>query len=316
MMDCLNNEEAKFAHMSLRGGSKAIELFNNNSLNMHKTSENLLHVLKDYCCKDTSVKSSEKHFTSDEINEKQQTDSDLFCSEGNEHFIELSCNRGTFDDEILYFLGKADQDNESHKVCNEDIIAKSDFDDLRANNSPDIDNINNSSSSTISSNNNIDKSDDDSDKDYYRDNLLISEDSETDQRRDNLLVSGDIHNDHYSHNNHIINGDTSDDHNQSNEDEPLLDNSDMDFLGKSGKSGSAKDDIKFLFDLFNGVRHLPCECERNLLNSDDNDKDQCSDNFLGSDNESVNIVTSISNNDSPYEGNFLSSDDSALVQLL
>ena len=31
-MDCLNNEEAKFAHMSLWGGSKAIELFNSNSL--------------------------------------------------------------------------------------------------------------------------------------------------------------------------------------------------------------------------------------------------------------------------------------------
>ena len=51
-----------------------------------------------------------------------------------------------------------------------------------------------------------------------------------------------------------------------------------------------------------------------LINSDDIDKDQCSDNFLGSDNESVNIVTSVSNNDSPYEGNFLGSDDSTLVQ--
>ena len=57
----------------------------------------------------------------------------------------------------------------------------------------------------------------------------------------------------------------------------------MDFFGKSGKSGSAKDDIKFLPDLFNGVRHLQCECERNLLNSDDIDKGQCSYNFLGSD---------------------------------
>ena len=301
----------------LWGGSKAIKLFNNNSLSMHKTSANLLRVLKDYCCKDTSVKSSEEHYTSDEINEKQQTDSDLFCSEDNELFIELSCNRGTFDDEILYFLGKADQDNESHKVCNEDIIAKSDFDDLRANNSPDIDNINNSSSSTISSNDNIDKSEEDSDKDYYSDNLLISEDSETDQRRDNLLVSGDIDNGHYSHNNHIINGDTSDDHNQSNEDEPLLDNSDMDFLGKSC---SAKDDIKFLPDLFNGVRHLQCECERNLLNSDDIDKDQCSDNLLGSgeriliDNlKTVNDDKSV--NDNPYELNFLGScDPTTMVQ--
>ena len=169
-------------------------------------------------------------------------------------------------------------------------------------------------SSSTSSNDNIDKSDDDSDNDIYSDNLLISENSETDQRRDNLLVSGDTDNDHYCHNNHIINGDTSDDHNQSNEDEPLLDNSDMDFIGKSGKSGSAKDDIGFLPDLFNGIRHFQCECERNVLNSDDIDKDQCSDNFLGSNNESVNIVTSISNNDSPYEGNFLGSDDSTLVQ--
>ena len=54
MMGCPNNEEAKFAHMSLWGGSKAIKLFNNNSLSMHKTSANLLCVLKDYCCKDTS----------------------------------------------------------------------------------------------------------------------------------------------------------------------------------------------------------------------------------------------------------------------
>ena len=65
----------------------------------------------------------------------------------------------------------------------------------------------------------------------------------------------------------------------------MLYNSDMDFFGKSGKSGSAKDDIEFLPDLFNGVRHLQCECEceRNLLNSDDIDKGQCSYNFLGSD---------------------------------
>ena len=210
----------------------------------------------------------------------------------NEHYNELFCIKGTFDDEIVYYLDKADQD-------------KSDFDDLSANNS--LDNINHSSSST-SSNDNIDKSDDDSDKDYYSDNLLISEDNEKDLG--NLLVSGDIDNDDSL----IINGDTCDDHNQSNEDEPLLDNSDMDFLGKSG---SAKDNIEFLPDLFNGVRHLQCECERNLLNSDDIDKDQCSDNFLGSDNESVNIVTSISNyysDNLPYEGNFLGSDDSTLVQ--
>ena len=80
----------------------------------------------------------------------------------------------------------------------------------------------------------------------------------------------------------------------------------MDFLGKSGKSGSAKDDIEFLPDLFNGVRHLQCESEHNLLSHDTD--------FLGIGNESVNIVTSISNNDSPYEGNFLGSGDSTLVQ--
>ena len=67
MMDCLNNKDAKFPPMSLWGGSKAIELFNNNSLSMHKTSANLLRVLKDYCCKDTSVKSCKEHFTSDVI---------------------------------------------------------------------------------------------------------------------------------------------------------------------------------------------------------------------------------------------------------
>ena len=74
--------------------------------------------VSDYCCKDTSVKSSEEHFTSDEINEK----CDLLCSEDNEHYNELSCIKGTFDDEIVYYLDKADQD-------------KSDFDDLSANNS-------------------------------------------------------------------------------------------------------------------------------------------------------------------------------------
>ena len=124
MMDCLNNEEAKFAHMSLWGGSNAIELFNNNSLSVHKTSANfLLCLLKYYCCEDTSVKSSEEHFTSDEINEK----CDLFCLEDNEHFNELSSNKGTFDDEIFYYLDKADQDYKSYKVCNDNLIAKSYF---------------------------------------------------------------------------------------------------------------------------------------------------------------------------------------------
>ena len=296
-----NNDKAKFSYMSLWGGPKALELFHNSALCHQKTSNNLLLVLKDYC-------------------------------NDNELDNELSCNKGTFGDEIDYYLGKADQDNESHKVCNKDVIAKSYFDDLRANNSLDIDNINYSSSSTTSSNDNIViLCDDDSD------NLLISEEHGTD--RGNLLVSGDNNNDHYSHNNLIINSDTSDDHNQSDNDElilckddsdflgsgdhiqsdrdnfldnhdnePMLDNSDMDFLGKSGKSGSAKDDIKFLPDQFNGVRHLQSECEHNLLSHDTD--------FLGSGNESINIVTSISNYDNPREGNlnFLGSGDSTLVQ--
>ena len=61
----------------------------------------------------------------------------------------------------------------------------------------------------------------------------------------------------------------------------------MDFLGKSG---STKDDIEFLPDLFNGVGHLQCECERNLLNSDDIDKNQCSDNLLGSGDDDEHIL--------------------------
>ena len=68
----------------------------------------------------------------------------------------------------------------------------------------------------------------------------------------------------------------------------MLDNNDMDFLGKSG---SAKDDIKSLPDLFNGVRHLQCKCKRNLLNnnSDDINKDQCSDNLLDSGDDDKHI---------------------------
>ena len=287
-----DKDKAKFSYMSLWGGPKALELFHNSALCNQKTSKNLLLVLKDYC-------------------------------NDNELYNELSCNKGTFDDEIDYYLGKADQDNKSHKV------AKSYFDDLRANNSLDIDNINNSSSSTSSDDISVSGG-------IYSDNLLVREDIETDHG--NLLVSGNIDNDHCSHNFLIINGDTSDDHNQSYNDElilckddsdclgsgdhiqsdrdnfidnhdnePMLDNSDMDFLGKSGKSGSAKDDIKFLPDQFNGVRHLQSESEHNLLSHID---------FLGSGNESINIVTSISNDDSPYEGNlnFLGSGDSTLVQ--
>ena len=109
-----DNDKAKFSYMSLWGGPKALELFHNSALCNQKTRKNLLLVLKDYC-------------------------------NDNELYNELSCNKGTFDDEILYFLGKADQDN----VCNEDIIAKSDSDDLSANNSPDNINIYHSSSSMI-----------------------------------------------------------------------------------------------------------------------------------------------------------------------
>ena len=118
-----NNDKAKFSYISLWGGPKALELFHNSALCHQKTSKNLLLVLKDYC----------------------------ICND-NELDNELSCNKGTFDDEIDYYLGKADQDSESHKVCNKDVIAKSYFDDLRANNSLDIDNMNYSSSSTTSSN--------------------------------------------------------------------------------------------------------------------------------------------------------------------
>ena len=260
-----DNDKAKFSYMSLWGGPKALELFHNSALCNQKTSKNLLLVLKDYC-------------------------------NDNELDNELSCNKGTFDDEILYyFLGKTDQDN----VCNEDIIAKSDSDDLSANNSLDNINIHHSSSSTSSNDNSVSG-------DIYSDNLLMCEDIETDHG--NLLVSGDIDNDHCSHDDFLINGDTSDDHNQCNEDEPLLDNSDMDFLGKSGKSGSAKDDIEFLPDLFNDVGQLQETVNTELCDTD----------FLGSGNESTNIVTSISNYDSPHEGNlnFLGSGDSTLVQAI
>ena len=285
-----DNDKAKFSYMSLWGGPKALELFHNSALCNQKTSKNLLLVLNDYC-------------------------------NDNELYNELSCNKGTFDDEIDYYLGKADQDNESHKVCNKDVIAKSYFDDLRANNSLDIDNINNSSSSTTSSNDNIDNlCDDDSDKDYYSDNLLISEEHGTD--RGNLLVSGDNDNDHYSHNNLIINSDTSDDHNQSNEDEPLLDNSDMDFLGKSG---SAKENIQFPPDLFNDIGQLQETvntelCDMNFFGSSNdiqnvNDSPQKCKN-LGSGEHIINDIDE-SVNDNPYELNFLGScDPTTLVQAI
>ena len=281
-----DNDKTKFSYMSLWGGPKALELFHNSALCNQKTSKNLLLVLKDYC-------------------------------NDNELYNELSCNKGTFDDEIDYYLGTADQDNESHKVCNKDEIAKSDSDDLSANNSLDNINIHHNSSSTSSNDNSVSG-------DLYSDNLLVSEDIETDHG--NLLVSGDIDNDHCSQ----------DDHNQCNEDEPLLDNSDMDFLGKSG---SAKDDIKFLPDQFNGVRHLQSECDNDFLGSGDHTYSNDAINIvtikddslrkcesLGS-GERIKIdnlktviddksVTSISNYDSPYEGNlnFLGSGDSTLVQ--
>ena len=326
-----DNDKAKFSYMSLWGGPKALELLHNSAFCNQKTSKNYLRVLKENCCKDTSVKSNEKHFNTNDI-EKQQndTDSDFFSSEDNEYFV-LSCNKGTFEDEIC-----DTHDNESP----EDVNAKSDFDDLSANINVDDMNMylnecicSNSPSSTSSNENSVSG-------DIYSDNLLVSEDIETSETdHGNLLVSGDIDNDHCSHDDFLVNGDTSDDHNQSDNDElilckddsdflgsgdhiqsdrdnfldnhdnePMLDNSDMDFLGKSGKSGSAKDDIKFLPDQFNGVRHLQSECEHNLLSHDTD--------FLGSGNESINIVTSISNYDNPHEGNlnFLGSGDSTLVQ--
>ena len=111
IMDCLNNEKAKFAHMSLWGGSKAIKLFDNSSLSMHKSSANLLRVLKDYYCKDVSAEEDNQSLPDlfNDVGRLQETinndsDDDLFCLEDNEHFNELSCNKGTFDDEIFYIL--------------------------------------------------------------------------------------------------------------------------------------------------------------------------------------------------------------------
>ena len=49
----------------------------------------------------------------------------------------------------------------------------------------------------------------------------------------------------------------------------------MDFLGKSGKSGSAKDDIKFLPDLFNDEGQLQETVNTEL----------CDMNFFGSGND-------------------------------
>ena len=276
-----DNDKAKFSYMSLWGGPKTLELCHISALCNQKTSKHLLLVLKDYC-------------------------------NDNELDNELSCNKGTFEDEILYFLGKADQDN----VCNEDIIAKSDYDDLSANNSLDNINIHHSSSSTSSNYNSVSG-------DIYSDNLLVSEDIETDHG--NLLVSGDIDNDHCSHDDFLVNGDTSDDHNQCNEDEPLLDNSDMDFLGKSGKSGSAKDDIEFLPDLFNDIGQLQETvntelCDMNFFGSSNdiqnvNDSPQKCKN-LGSGEHIINDIDE-SVNDNPYELNFLGScDPTTLVQAI
>ena len=100
MMDCLNNEEAKFAHMSLWRGSKAIKLFNNSSLSMHKSSANLLRVIKDYCCKDVSAEEDNQSLPDlfNDVGSLQETinndiDDDLFCLEDNEHFNELSYTR-------------------------------------------------------------------------------------------------------------------------------------------------------------------------------------------------------------------------------
>ena len=208
------------------------------------------------------------------------SDDDLFCLEDNEHFNELSCNKGTFDDEIFYYLDKANQDYGSHKVCNDDLIAKSHFYDLSANNSPDNISINHSSSSTISS------------KGY-----IIQSDSDKNQYSDNLLVSRDIENDHQC-NNFLVNGDTSDDHNQSYNDEHILCKNDNDFLG-SGDHTYSNESI-------------------NIVTIKDESLHKCES--LGSgeriqiDNlKNVNDDKSV--NDNPYELNFLGScDPTTMVQ--
>ena len=245
--------------MSLWGGPKGLELFHNSALCNQKTSKNLLLVLKDYC-------------------NDNELDNEL-----------SSCNKGTFDDEILYFLGNADHDN----VCNEDIIAKSDSDDLSANNPLDNINIHHNASSTNSNNNSVSG-------DIYSDNLLVSEDIETDHG--NLLVSGDMDNDHCSQDDFLVNGDTSDDHNQSYNDEHILCKNDNDFLG-SGDYTYSNESINIDDSLH--------KCES--LGS--GERIQIDNLKTVHDDKSVNIV-SISNYDSPYEGNlnFLGSGDSTLVQ--
>ena len=260
-----DNDKAKFSYMSLWGGPKALELLHNSAFCNQKTSKNYLRVLKENCCKDTSVKSNEKHFNTNDI-EKQQndTDSDLFSSEDNEYFV-LSCNKGTFEDEIC-----DTHDNESP----EDVNAKSDF-DLSAN--INVDDINmylnecicsNSPSSTSSNENSVSG-------DIYSDNLLVSEDI-----------------------------DTSDDHNQSYNDEHILCKNDNDFLG-SGDHTYSNESINIDDSLH--------KCES--LGS--GERIQIDNLKTVNDDKSVNIV-SISNNDSPYEGNlnFLGSGDSTLVQAI
>ena len=291
-----DNDKAKFSYMSLWGGPKALELLHNSAFCNQKTSKNYLRVLKENCCKDTSVKSNEKHFNTNDI-EKQQndTDSDLFSSEDNEYFV-LSCNKGTFEDEIC-----DTHDNESP----EDVNAKSDF-DLSAN--INVDDINmylnecicsNSPSSTSSNENSVSG-------DIYSDNLLVSEDI-----------------------------DTSDDHNQSYNDEHILCKNDNDFLGSgdhtySNESINIDDSLHKCESLGSGERiqidNLKTVNDDKSVTSISNDSPY-EGNFLDSgDSTLVRIqidnlktvnddksVTSISN-DSPYEGNFLDSGDSTLVQ--
>ena len=158
----------------------------------------------------------------------------------NELDNELSCNKGTFDDEILYFLGNADQDN----VCNEDIIAKSDSDDLSANNFLDNINIHHSSSSTSSNDNsvsgdikyhdhchckpsnntfwssrmemrNLSQRDNESFSDFSNRTCSISNDCDWKDRdiySDNLLVSEDIETSETDHGNLLVSGDIDNDH--------------------------------------------------------------------------------------------------------
>ena len=93
---------------------------------------------------------------------------DLFCLEVNQHNDEpreLSCNQGTFNDELVYYLDTADQSDTNSKVFNKDGIANSDLVDHSANNS--YGNINIVSSSSLYGDDNLEVID----YDLYDNNL-------------------------------------------------------------------------------------------------------------------------------------------------